>query len=87
MSVNLSIGVGNRNFYASLRFSLLSDFKLKWVYRILDNLPVAVLRPRRDGIQSTSYEHGFRVGFKGNYAGVSCELVVDQLLCCACVLL
>ncbi|KAI8529650.1 hypothetical protein RHMOL_Rhmol12G0241200 [Rhododendron molle] len=39
------------------------------VNMILDNLPVAVLRPRRDGIQSTSYEHGFRVGFKGNYAG------------------
>lgn len=38
--------------------------------RILDNLPVAVLRQRRDGIQSTTYEHGFRVGFKGNYAGV-----------------
>ncbi|KAF7145580.1 hypothetical protein RHSIM_Rhsim04G0142900 [Rhododendron simsii] len=37
--------------------------------KILDSLPVAVLRPRRDGIQSTSYEHGFRVGFKGNYAG------------------
>lgn len=39
--------------------------------RILDNLPVAVLRQRRDGVQSTTYEHGFRVGFKGNYAGVS----------------
>lgn len=38
--------------------------------RILDNLPVAVLRQRRDGSQSTTYEHGFRVGFKGNYAGV-----------------
>ncbi|KAL6559964.1 Transmembrane 9 superfamily member 7 [Orobanche gracilis] len=36
---------------------------------ILDNLPVAVLRKRRDGITSTTYEHGFRVGFKGNYAG------------------
>ena len=39
--------------------------------RILDNLPVAVLRQRRDGSPSTTYEHGFRVGFKGNYAGVS----------------
>ncbi|KAL6496959.1 Transmembrane 9 superfamily member 7 [Orobanche gracilis] len=36
---------------------------------IVDNLPVAVLRKRRDGITSTTYEHGFRVGFKGNYAG------------------
>ncbi|XP_062087679.1 transmembrane 9 superfamily member 7 [Humulus lupulus] len=36
---------------------------------ILDNLPVAVLRKRADGIQSKTYEHGFRVGFKGNYAG------------------
>lgn len=42
----------------------------KWTHRILDNLPVAVLRQRRDGSQSTTYEHGFRVGFKGNYAGV-----------------
>ncbi|XP_073309674.1 transmembrane 9 superfamily member 7-like [Primulina huaijiensis] len=36
---------------------------------ILDNLPVAVIRQRRDGITSTTYEHGFRVGFIGNYAG------------------
>ncbi|GFZ04265.1 transmembrane nine 7 [Actinidia rufa] len=36
--------------------------------RILDNLPVAVLRQRRDGNQLTTYDHGFRVGFKGNYA-------------------
>lgn len=43
--------------------------------RILDNLPVAVLRQRRDGIPSTTYEHGFRVGFKGNYAGVSLSLL------------
>ncbi|KAK6914757.1 Nonaspanin (TM9SF) [Dillenia turbinata] len=39
------------------------------VNMILDNLPVAVLRRRRDGSTSTTYEHGFRVGFKGNYAG------------------
>lgn len=40
------------------------------VNMVLDNLPVAVLRQRRDGSQSTTYEHGFRVGFKGNYQGV-----------------
>jgi transmembrane 9 superfamily protein 2/4 len=54
-------------------FILLADFVLKalnWTCRVLDNLPVAVLRQRRDGIQSTTYEHGFRVGFKGNYQGV-----------------
>ncbi|KAF8388820.1 hypothetical protein HHK36_025500 [Tetracentron sinense] len=39
------------------------------VNMILDNLPVAVLRQRRDGSKLTTYEHGFRVGFKGNYAG------------------
>ncbi|KAG5141516.1 hypothetical protein JHK82_017211 [Glycine max] len=39
------------------------------VNMILDNLPVAVHRQRRDGSQSTTYEHGFRVGFKGNYQG------------------
>ncbi|KAH7681959.1 transmembrane 9 superfamily member 2/4 protein [Dioscorea alata] len=36
------------------------------VNMILDNLPVAVARQRRDGSQIPSYEHGFRVGFKGN---------------------
>ncbi|KAI9089120.1 hypothetical protein K1719_029399 [Acacia pycnantha] len=40
------------------------------VNMILDNLLVAVLRQRRDGGQSTTYEHGFRVGFKRNYQGV-----------------
>ncbi|XP_058068989.1 transmembrane 9 superfamily member 7 [Magnolia sinica] len=39
------------------------------VNMILDNLPVAVPRQRRDGGQSPSYEHGFRVGFKGSYTG------------------
>ncbi|WJZ94371.1 hypothetical protein VitviT2T_013240 [Vitis vinifera] len=39
------------------------------VNMILDNLPVAVHRQRRDGSPSKTYEHGFRVGFKGNYAG------------------
>ncbi|KAF6174931.1 hypothetical protein GIB67_026419 [Kingdonia uniflora] len=38
------------------------------VNMILDNLPVAVPRMRRDGTQSTTYEHGFRVGFKGTYS-------------------
>lgn len=35
----------------------------------MDNLPLAVLRPRRDGTQATSCEHGFCIGFKRNYAG------------------
>ncbi|MQM09540.1 hypothetical protein Taro_042409 [Colocasia esculenta] len=39
------------------------------VNMILDNLPVAVARQRRDGSQLTTYEHGFRVGFKGSYTG------------------
>ncbi|KAE8720059.1 Transmembrane 9 superfamily member 9 [Hibiscus syriacus] len=43
------------------------------VNRILDNLPVAVLRQRRDGSQSTTCEHGCQVGFKGNYAGTKEE--------------
>ncbi|KAH9625509.1 hypothetical protein KSS87_012110, partial [Heliosperma pusillum] len=38
------------------------------VNMILDNLPVAVIRQRRDG-QTKVYEHGFRVGFKGKYSG------------------
>lgn len=49
---------------------------MELMHRILDNLPVAVLRQRRDGSQSTTYEHGFRVGFKGNYAGVSFRKLV-----------
>nr|GLL35119.1 transmembrane 9 superfamily member 7 [Ipomoea trifida] len=43
------------------------------VNMILDNLPVAVLRQRRDVTQPNTYEHGFRVGFKGNYAGSKVE--------------
>ncbi|XP_068652047.1 transmembrane 9 superfamily member 7-like [Aristolochia californica] len=39
------------------------------VNMILDNLPVAFPRQRRDGSQLTSYEHGYRVGFKGSYTG------------------
>jgi transmembrane 9 superfamily protein 2/4 len=35
------------------------------VNMILDNLPVAVPRQRRDGSQTPSYEHGYRVGYKG----------------------
>ena len=53
----------------SLRCVFILNY-LDLMHRILDNLPVAVLRQRRDGSQSTTYEHGFRVGFKGNYAGV-----------------
>lgn len=34
------------------------------VNMILDNLPVAVPRQRRDGSPTPSYEHGFRVGLK-----------------------
>ncbi|KAF8406891.1 hypothetical protein HHK36_006012 [Tetracentron sinense] len=43
------------------------------VNMILDNLPVAILGQRRDGSPSTIYKHGFRVGFKGNYAGSKVE--------------
>uniref|UniRef100_A0A0C9S7R3 Transmembrane 9 superfamily member n=1 Tax=Wollemia nobilis TaxID=56998 RepID=A0A0C9S7R3_9CONI len=39
------------------------------VNMILDNLPVAVPRQRADGSPVTSYEHGFRVGFKASYTG------------------
>ncbi|EPS66356.1 hypothetical protein M569_08421, partial [Genlisea aurea] len=58
----------------SLDAQAAKDFKEKIddeyrVNMILDNLPVAVLRQRRDGSTSTTYEHGFRVGFKGSYSG------------------
>eukprot|EP01018_Ginkgo_biloba_P000822 Gb_23530 [translate_table: standard] len=43
------------------------------VNMILDNLPMAVARQRADGSMVTSYEHGFRVGFKASYAGNSEE--------------
>ncbi|KAL8137391.1 hypothetical protein V2J09_003392, partial [Rumex salicifolius] len=43
------------------------------VNMILDNLPVAVLRQRRDGSQVKVYEHGYRVGFKGKYSGTNDE--------------
>ncbi|KAK4483660.1 hypothetical protein RD792_010861 [Penstemon davidsonii] len=46
--------------------------KIKDDYRvnlILDNLPVAVLWQSRDGSLRKIYERGYRVGFKGNFAG------------------
>ncbi|GMH04080.1 hypothetical protein Nepgr_005919 [Nepenthes gracilis] len=43
------------------------------VNMILDNLPVAVPRPMRDGNQAKVYEHGFRVGFKRKYTGTNDE--------------
>lgn len=39
------------------------------VNMILDNLPVAVIKQRKDGAEGKVYEHGFRVGFKGKYTG------------------
>lgn len=42
------------------------------VNMILDNLPVAVIRQRRDAVAKV-YEHGFRVGFKGKYSGTNDE--------------
>lgn len=58
-----------------IKFLIDANILTETACRILDNLPVAVLRQRRDGIISTTYEHGFRVGFKGNYAGVSLSLL------------
>lgn len=60
-----------------IKFFIGANILTETACRILDNLPVAVLRQRRDGILSTTYEHGFRVGFKGNYAGVSLSLLSD----------
>ncbi|CAO2841549.1 unnamed protein product [Amaranthus hypochondriacus] len=42
------------------------------VNMILDNLPVAVIRQRRDALAKV-YEHGFRVGFKAKYSGTKDE--------------
>ena len=39
--------------------------------RILDDPPFVVLRQWCDGSQSITYEHGYCVGFKGNFAGMS----------------
>lgn len=41
--------------------------------RILDNLPVAVPRQRRDGSLTPSYEHGYRVGIKVRYTHIYCS--------------
>ncbi|KAL6140745.1 hypothetical protein ACLB2K_059041 [Fragaria x ananassa] len=60
--------VKNLDAEAARNFKEKIDDKYR-VQMILDNLPVAVLRQRRDGSPSTTYEHGFSVGFKGNYAG------------------
>ncbi|KAI3443636.1 hypothetical protein Pfo_000301 [Paulownia fortunei] len=42
---------------------------LLFAFRILDNLPVAVLWQRKDGSDRKIYERGFRVGFKGKFSG------------------
>lgn len=39
--------------------------------RILDNLPLVVPIPRFDQENAVVYQHGFQVGLKGQYAGVS----------------
>ncbi|GER45024.1 endomembrane protein 70 protein family [Striga asiatica] len=54
------------------------DFKEKIddeyrVNMILDNLPVAMLRQRRDGSSTTTYEHGFRVVSRRSMPGLSKE--------------
>lgn len=41
-----------------------------FVYRILDNLPVAVLWQVKSANYRKIYERGVRVGFKGKFAGV-----------------
>ncbi|KAL8510797.1 hypothetical protein ACS0TY_017572 [Phlomoides rotata] len=68
---------------SKLSAQAVKDFKEKIddeyrVNMILDNLPVAVLRQRRDGSSLITYEHGFRVGFKGNYAGSKEEVDKDK---------
>jgi transmembrane 9 superfamily protein 2/4 len=39
--------------------------------RILDDLPLVIPTRMHDQENSIVYQHGFRVGFKGQYAGVS----------------
>lgn len=48
--------------------------------RILDNLPLVVPVPRLDRESSFVYQHGFHVGFKGQYAGVSVKVVLHAHL-------
>lgn len=62
---------------AKLDAKAANDFKEKIddeyrVNMILDNLPVAVARQRAEP-SITTYEHGFRVGFKASYTGSSEE--------------
>ncbi|KAK9705438.1 hypothetical protein RND81_07G057000 [Saponaria officinalis] len=74
MREELSCQVGCRiklNAESAKNFKEKIDDEYK-VNMILDNLPVAVLRQRRDG-QTKVYEHGFRVGFKAKYSGTNDE--------------
>lgn len=43
--------------------------------RILDNLPLVFPIPRLDQENSLVYQHGFHVGLRGQYAGVSAQLI------------
>jgi hypothetical protein len=44
--------------------------------RILDNLPLVVPIKRMDKDEPTVYQHGVHVGVKGQYSGVSSELLM-----------
>jgi len=48
--------------------------------RILDNLPLVVPIPRFDQENAVVYQHGFQVGLKGQYAGVSSCSVYSVLI-------
>lgn len=49
--------------------------------RILDNLPLVVPVRRTDLDSSIVYQHGFHVGLRGQYAGVSGGLFTS----CYCI--
>lgn len=47
-----------------------------YVNRILDNLPLVVPLRRPDSESSIVYQHGFHVGLRGQYSGVSAEPIM-----------
>lgn len=49
-------------------------------HRILDNLPLVVPLRRPDSESSIVYQHGFHVGLRGQYAGVSAEPIMIHLI-------
>lgn len=71
----MEVEIHTSTIFNPILFESFVEILLCYAYRILDNLPVAVLWKVRNGKNQKMYERGFRVGFKGKFAGVRLNCV------------